>query len=79
MLNGIKVRQIDSNKDHVTLQFRCTGDTETNYDGFLSDATNAIMLLYENYGRGVVRTTEARGRLQQKVANAIDRIFQDLR
>jgi len=79
MLNGIKVKQVKGDEDSVTLSFRCRGDTESNYDGFLGDATNAVTLLYENYSTGKVRTAEARGRLQQRVTSTLDRIFQDLR
>jgi hypothetical protein len=79
MLSGIRVKQVNGGEDNVTLRFRCRGDTETNYDGFLGDATNAVTLLYENYGTGVVRKAEDRGRLQQRVVSALDHIFKDLR
>jgi hypothetical protein len=79
MFMSMKVKQIDSAADHVALTFRCRGDTETNYDGFLSDATDAAVSLFETYSTGTVRKPQDRAKLRQRVTNALDRTFKDLR
>jgi hypothetical protein len=79
MFNGMKVKQVGDRTDDVTLKFRCEGDTETNYDEFLHDATDAAVSLFENYSTGTVRKPQDRARLRQRVFNTLDRLFKDLR
>jgi hypothetical protein len=76
MFKNIKVEQVGTNKDRVTLEFECEDDIISNYDGFLEDAAEAVLRLRANYEcGGNPAEDESTQHIRQKILTAIDHVF----
>ena len=78
MFKNISTNRVACHTDDVTLQFRFRGNLDTNYDGFLADAAEAVVQLKANYWRGTKAGNSAHAnRTRQIVINALDILFHD--